>query len=130
MPITDTKLKEIVSSFQQLATENFDNAKNTEQQNAVADALTLALKDFTRQFRLESGQDCPPGWTACPDGSCVPDGSGCEEGFDFLTARSFIERAASNYFSESQSQELQDRVGKLLQEAQESFAANVKAVSN
>ncbi len=130
MPITDTELKEIVSSFQQLATENFNNAGNADQENAVADSLTLALKNFTRQFRLESGQDCPPGWTACPDGSCVPDGTGCNESFDFLTARSFIERAASNYFSESQSQKLQDRVGELLREAQESFVANIAAAGN
>lgn len=128
--ITDPELNQIATSFQQLAVDSFGNASEDTQQELL-NRLNSTLRDFTRDWRAESGQGCPDGWDECPDGSCVPAGSGCSEILDLQAVNAYIRAAASVYFENAQSEEMKERTRELLNEARQRFifSANSEVAS-
>lgn len=123
MPITDPELKEITESFQQLANNAFNDTTDEAAQEQVVKLLNEAMRNYTKEWRVESGFGCPDGWTACPDGSCVPDGTACGELMSFKAVNAYIENAAEFYFASAGTDALQARTRELLQEARETFEA-------
>lgn len=123
MPITDPELKEVVESFQLLATNTLNRTADEAEQEQVVKALNAAMRNYTKEWRTESGFGCPDGWTACPDGSCVPDGTGCNELMSFKEVNAYIANAAEFYFANAGTEALQVRTRELLQAAREDFGA-------
>lgn len=125
MPITDPELLVITRSFQIFARSAFKNAANEEAQAQVVQLLNEAMRDYTRQWRVESEMGCPDGWVACPDGSCVPDGSSCGVPMSFQAVTAYIAEAAEFYFGSASTEALQSRTRELLQKARQTFESRV-----
>lgn len=121
MPINDSELKVIASSFQLVANGAFNSVADETAQAEVVKLLNEAMRNYTREWRAESGFDCPEGWTACPDGSCVPDGTSCGEMLSFKAVNAYIAHAAEFYFASAENEAMQARTRELLQEARQSF---------
>lgn len=62
----------------------FFSIANDDEKDAMLRAMQESYISFSRDWRLATGLGCPDGWHQCPDGSCVPDGTGCGGGgFEF-----------------------------------------------
>ena len=123
MPITDPELKAITESFQQIATTTFNDTTDKAAKTKVVKLLNEAMRNYTKEWRAESGLGCPEGWTSCPDGSCVPQGTACGGTMSFEAVNAYIENAAEFYFASASTEALQVRTRELLQEALETFEA-------
>lgn len=121
MPINDSELKVIATSFQLVANGAFNSVADETAQAEVVKLLNEAMRNYTREWRAESGFGCPDGWRECPDGSCVPDDSSCGELLSFKQVIAYIAHAAEFYFASAGNEAMQARTRELLQEARQSF---------
>ena len=54
-------------------------ATDDAQKERLEAAFNSSLRDFTYTAATELALRCPPNWTECSDGSCVPPGGVCPE---------------------------------------------------
>lgn len=59
--INDPELKVIATSFQLVANGTFNSAANKTAQAEVVKLLNESMRNYTREWRAESGSGCPDG---------------------------------------------------------------------
>lgn len=78
--MADDNFREILDRFDQVALDYYDVASDVDKEK-LAELLLEQFNIFTQQAKSAvriASQPCPPGWTTCPDGSCVPPGVLCD----------------------------------------------------
>ncbi len=139
--ITDSQLKASVESFQQVSSDLF-NSLGENRKEEVLNQLFSSLREYTRDWRELTGLGCPEGWDQCPDGSCVPAGTGCSSNLNLAkfavddsevpavdqaakALNLYIEDLASSYFNLVESDELKEKTRDMLDETLQKFIASV-----
>lgn len=139
--ITDQQLQASVESFQQTTADLFNSVEENRKEEFL-NKLFFSLREYTKEWRQLTGLGCPVGWDQCPDGSCVPQGTGCsgilniadfgknDLGVPAIDQASrnlniYVEDLASSYFSLVKSDELKEKTRDMLDETLQKFIASV-----
>lgn len=70
--------KQRLSALQETANYYFSKAQTEKERMIVIERMGDVIRDLSLSVRKDLGGGCPPGYTLCPDGSCVPYGMNCK----------------------------------------------------